>query len=126
MLQTWLTLPENRAWLARTALKAGKVPPVIRNRLIKIMAARLAWLGVLSARLARWIPLYTALDIFFTSEEIASHATERRLTFMVLYARVHTEQSSQFGRLVRACAGPEWQYTIRPEVALPRALLQMP
>jgi hypothetical protein len=126
LMQTWLAVPQNRAWLARAALRAGGVSPVIRNRLLKLMAARLAWVEVSLSRLARWIPLYTALDIFFTSEQIATDATERRLTFMMLYARLFSERSGQFGRLVRSCTDSEWQFAVPPPALLSRAILRMP
>ena len=113
----------NRDWLMRSGLKLGGVSPVLRNRIMKLIAARIAWVQVGFSRLAWVLPWLAALDILLTSEATATDEDEQRLTFLVLYARIFAKRSDQLGKLVDSCAGPTWRYRLRPEDAL-RATIQ--
>lgn len=125
-LTSWLAKPDNMAWLARSALKAGDVSPVVRNRLVKLIATRLTWLEVGLSRLAWVSPWLLALELFFTVESTATDAMEQRLTFLSLYGRLFATRSQQFGRIIDACAGDDWRYRLPPPQALATAIHRMP
>lgn len=124
-LTAWLKLADNRNWLMKHLFKAGGMSPVARNRLMKLIAARLTWMEVALVRVAWVVPWLTALDLFLTPERIADDATEARLTFLTVYGRVFSKRSSQFGRLVRHCAQPDWALSMPVQQALGTAIGQM-
>lgn len=122
-LSAWAAKQENITWLAKSALKLGRVSPVARNRIAKMIAARLTWIEVGMSRLAWVQPWLAALDLLLTPERIADDETERRLSFLTVYGRVFSQTSSQFGRLVKDCSSDKpWTLTIPPEQALGNAI----
>lgn len=121
-LASWAV--ENRDWLMRHAFKGAGMTPVARNRLIKLIAARLTWFEVLLSRVAWVLPWLTAIDLFLTPERIADDEIEARLTFLTAYGRVFSTRSSQFGRLVRRCSEPEWELSSPLQQALGAAISQ--
>jgi hypothetical protein len=112
----------NSGRLAVSGLKAAGVSPVVRNRLMKLIAARLAWGETILARL-RWVnPWLIALDILLTPEDTATDDEEWRLAFLTVYGRLFTTQSEVLGKLVRSCTGNTWQLAMPIDAALQIAI----
>ena len=116
VLGKWVV--KNRDWFLRSGMKLGGVSPVLRNRIVKLIAARIAWVEVAFSRVAWVVPWLAALDMLLTSEATATDEEEQRLTFLILYSRIFTKRTDQVGRLVESCAGPSWRYRLRPADAL--------
>jgi hypothetical protein len=107
----------------KSAMKFAQVSPVVRNRVIKFIAARLTWINIAFDRLAWAFPLLLAIDVFLTSEDTATDEQEARLAFLVQYGRVVDSRDYVYARVVRSIEGPEWQFNASP-VELLQAKIQ--
>lgn len=125
-LGAWLAKEETRKALIKAIGKRMGMNAKARNKVIRLVAARITWLEVSLARLAWVMPVLAALDIFLTPESTADDATMQRLTFLTVYGRLHAQRQSQFGRLVAACTGPEWSFRQPLQHSLQRAIHAMP
>lgn len=104
--------------LMRGGMKAVNVSAVMRNRLLKLMAVRLAWASKWVARL-RWLsPVVTGIEILFTSTSTATDFEMDRLAFLAVYGRILSDRGDAIGNLVDSCAGTEWKYKMPIEEAI--------
>lgn len=121
-LSTWLKFNFSR--YAGLTLRAAGVSPVVRNRLLKLIAARLAWGETILARLAWVSPWLIALDIFFTPQTTATDAEEARLAFLTIYGRLFAARDEFLGKLVKSCSGETWHLSMPIEEALEIAIIR--
>jgi len=120
LFSKWLVANSGR--FARVGLKSAGVSAIARNRLMKLIAARIAWGEAILARL-RWVsPWLIAIDIALTSEDTATDAEESRLAFLTIYGRLFSQRSEVLGKLVRSCTGRTWQLAMPIESALQIAI----
>jgi hypothetical protein len=106
-LAKWLVA--NAPRFSQMGLKSAGVSPVVRNRLLKLIAARMAWGEAILARL-RWVsPWLIAIDIFLTPEQTATDAEEWRLAFLTVYGRLFAQRGEVLAKFVRSCTGQTWQ-----------------
>jgi len=119
-LGAWLAKEETRKAVIKAIGKRVGMNAKARNKVIRLVAARLTWLEVSLARLAWVMPVLAALDVFLTPESTADDATMWRLTFLTAYGRMQAKRRSQFGQLVNSCApGANWSFRapLRPTLA---------
>lgn len=103
----WLT--HNWRMLGTAGFKIVGLPSKKAQALIKLIAARISWGKELFARL-RWAePWLVAIDIALTPEDTATDEQEDRLAFLVQYGRIVADKNQLYVKVVRSCAGREWQ-----------------
>lgn len=116
LLGKWLVANSGR--IAQVGLRSAGVSAVARNRLLKLIAARMAWGEAILARL-RWVsPWLIAIDIALTPEDTATDAEESRLAFLTVYGRLFSQRNELLGKLVRSCTGNTWRLAMPIESAL--------
>jgi len=126
-LGTWLAKEETRKALVNALGKRVGMNSKARNKVIRLVAARLTWVELTFSRLARFTPLLAALDVFLSPESTADDATMWRLTFLTAYGRMQASRQSHFGRLISSCApGTDWTFRAPLLPSLQGAILKMP
>ena len=97
-LAEWLK--QNSASIAKGALKRVGYNSRARNRILRVIASRMALLKAPMSFLTRIQPILFGLELLLTPTETVSDFEEQRSMFLLYYSQIQTDQSSIFASMI--------------------------